>query len=106
MTEMELMERIVKVEGCTVSNTRRIEDLEQRQGALEELTASVKVLAVRQENTEKSINEVKDGNAIIQATVQQILLQPGKKWEKVAEYVMLAIIGIIIAAIAVKIGLK
>lgn len=98
MTEPDMIERIVSIEGRSKSNAKRITDLEQRQLALEQLTASVKILADRQERTESDITEIK-------CDVKRLLLAPGSRWVKVVEYIMLATIGIIVTVIAAKVGL-
>ena len=52
-------QRLTEVEARSKSNSHRIDDLEKRQDDLDELVSTVKVLAVREENVETNVKEIK-----------------------------------------------
>ena len=58
--DFEHEKRLTEVEERTKSNTHRIDDLEKRQDNLDELVGTVKVLAVREENVETDVKEIKN----------------------------------------------
>ena len=61
--------RLTAVEDRARSNTRRIEDIERRQDTLDELVASVKVLAYREQTVENDVAEIKkDVKSIFRAS--------------------------------------
>lgn len=98
MTDQELEHRLTEVEDRAKSNTRRLDEVERRQNHLEELVVSVKVLAIRQENVESNVKEIKK-------IVNELAGKPGKRWESIVEKVLLTVVSAIVVFILAKIGL-
>lgn len=76
-------------------NTRqnhRIQNLEEGQQQINELIASVKVLAVNMENMAKE--QAKQG-----ARLEAIEEKPGKRWETVVACVITGIVGALVSAL-------
>lgn len=76
-------------------NTRqnhRIQNLEEGQQQINELIASVKVLAVNMENMAKE--QAKQG-----ARLEAIEEKPGKRWETVVACVITGIVGALVSAV-------
>lgn len=98
MDEKDIEHRLTEVEGRSKSNTHRLDEMEKRQDNLDELVGTVKVLAVREENVENDVKEIKNDVKILTS-------KPAQRWENMVSQ----IIGIIVAAIAgfilAKIGL-
>ena len=69
---------------------KRIEIIEEKQGQISDLVASVKVLAVNVENIAKEINE--QG-----VRLKEIEGKPGKRWEQLLGYVISALVTAAIA---------
>jgi hypothetical protein len=86
--------RLTEVEERSKSNQHRIESLEKRQDNLEELTVTVKGLAVREENVEKTVTEIKND-------VKDLTNKPAKRWDGLVDKIILtvtaAIVGFILA---------
>ena len=90
--------RLTTVEDRSKSNTKRLDEVERRQDNLDELVSTVKVLAVREENVETDVKEIK-------ADVKAIKDIPGKRWNSVVEKVLLVVVGMVVTYLLTKLGL-
>lgn len=97
MTQEE-HDRLVKVEEKARGNTRRIEKLEKHHEDLEKLISSVATIAQKQVDMDSDLKEIK-------CEVKTINARPGKRWDGIVDKVILAAVGVLVAYIAVKIGL-
>lgn len=95
--DLEHESRLTAVEDRSKSNSRRIEDLEGRQTNLEELVGTVKVLAVRQEDVENTVKEIK-------TDVKTLTGKSGKRWDNLVDKVVLTIVAAILCFILANIG--
>ena len=95
--EKDTEHRLTVVEDRSKSNQHRLDELEKRQDNLEELTSTVKVLAVREENVENDVKEIKDDVKILTS-------KPAKRWEKVIELIIAAVVSGVAGFILAKIG--
>lgn len=96
--DLEHEERLSKVEERAKSNTKRLDEVEERQNNLDELVASVRVLATREERVEKDVTEIK-------SDVKSIKEKPGKRWEAMADKIVWAVLAAVIAFLLGRIGL-
>jgi hypothetical protein len=96
--EKEFEHRLTIVEDRSKSNTHRIDDMEKRQDDLDELVSTVKVLAVREENVENDVKEIK-------ADVKEIAGKPAKRWDGLVDKIVWAVAAAVIAFLLSKIGL-
>lgn len=96
--DFEHEERLTKVEERTKSNTHRIDDLEKRQDNLDDLVSTVKVLAVREENVESDVKEIK-------SDVKSLTSKPGQRWDGLVNKIIMTIAAAVLAFILAKIGL-
>lgn len=85
---------MTEVEARSKSNVHRLDELEKRQDDLGELVGTVKVLALREENVEKDVKEIK-------TDVKNIKSVPGKRWEQIITLIIAAAVGYFLS----KIGL-
>ena len=96
--DFEHEERLTKVEERTKSNTHRIDDLEKRQDNLDDLVSTVKVLAVREENVESDVKEIK-------SDVKSLTSKSGQRWDGLVDKIIMTIAAAVLAFILAKIGL-
>lgn len=96
--DFEHEERLTKVEERTKSNTHRIDDLEKRQDNLDDLVSTVKVLAVREENVESDVKEIK-------SDVKSLTSKSGQRWDGLVDKIIMSIAAAVLAFILAKIGL-
>lgn len=96
--DFEHEERLSKVEERSKSNTHRINDLEKRQDNLDELVGTVKVLAVREENVETNVKEIKND-------VKSLTGKSGKRWDGLVDKIIMVVVAAVVGFILAKIGL-
>lgn len=90
--------RLTMVEDRSKSNQYRIEELEKRQDNLDELVSTVKVLAIREENVENDVKEIK-------SDVKALNEKPAKKWDGLVDKIILTIAALLIGFLFSKIGI-
>lgn len=90
--------RLTEVEDRSKSNQHRLEDLEKRQDNLEELTSTVKVLAIREEKMEADVKEIK-------VDVKNLTAKPGKRWDNLVETIIGIVVGAFIGVILAQLGM-
>lgn len=96
--DFEHENRLTAVEERAKSNTHRIDQIEKRQGTLEDLVSTVKVLAVREENVENDVKEIK-------SDVKTLTDKPGKRWDSLVDKVLMTLIAALVGFLLAKIGL-
>lgn len=97
--EKEFEHRLTVVEDRSKSNTIRLDEVERRQDNLEELTTTVKVLATKEENVERTVGEIKDD-------VKEMKDKPNKRYDKIIDVVITAVIGVLVGYIFANIGIS
>lgn len=90
--------RITEVEARSKSNQHRLEDLEKRQDNLDELVGTVKELAVREENVESVVKEIK-------SDVKSLTNKPGQRWDGLVDKIIMTVAAAFVAYILTRIGL-
>ena len=90
--------RLTVVEERSEDNTRRIVDLEKRQDSLENLTSAVNVLAIKEENVEKTVKEIK-------TDVKSLTDKPAKRWDGLVDKIIMTVAAGIIGFIMAKLGI-
>lgn len=96
--DFEHEKRLTEVEERTKSNTHRINDLEKRQDNLDELVGTVKVLAVREENVETDVKEIKND-------VKSLTNKSGQRWDGLVDKIIMTIVAAIVGFILAKFGM-
>lgn len=89
--------RITQVEERSKSNAHRLDDLEKRQDSLDELVGAVQVLAVREENVENDVKEIKND-------VKSLTGKSGQRWDNLMDKIITTIAAAIIGFILAKLG--
>lgn len=96
--DLDHEKRLTDVEATCRSNTHRIDDLEKRQDNLDELVSTVKVLAVREENVESDVKEIK-------SDVKELASKPAKRWDSVVDKIIMIVVAAIVGYILAHVGL-
>ncbi len=96
--EVKTEHRLTELEERAKSNSHRLDEVEKRQANLEELTSTVKVLAVREESVEADVKEIK-------SDVKGLSEKPGKRWDNLVDKIVWAVAAALIAYGLSKIGL-
>lgn len=87
--DLQHEERLSKVEERSKSNSHRLDEVEKRQDNLDDLVASVSVLATKQEHVETDVKEIK-------ADVKLLTDKPGKRWDAIVDKIIWAVLAAII----------
>lgn len=98
MKPMTTEERVTEVEQRAKSNSHRIDEMQSDLKNLTELTASVKVLATKQENVESDVREIK-------TDVKALTEEPGKRWDTVVMTIVTAIVAAIVGWAMARAGI-
>ena len=96
--ETEYEHRLTEVEEWAKSNSHRLDEVEKRQDDLDELVSTVKVLAVREENVETDVKEIK-------SDVKSLTNKPAKRWDSMVEKVIWAVVAAVVGFMLAQIGL-
>ena len=97
MTQEE-HDRLTRVEERSKSNSHRIKALQEQQKNMTELIESVAAIAQKQADMDTDLKEIK-------SEVKTINARPTKRWEAVVEKAILTTVGVLVAYIALKLGL-
>lgn len=95
MQEKELIERLVETEQRGKSNTKRIDEHDDRIDNLEKTYSIMEKMDYRMSNVENNVNDIK-------TEIQKGKEQKGMKWDKLIDYLFYAIL----AFALFKLGLK
>ena len=96
--DMEHERRLTEVESRSKSNTRRLDDIEKRQDDLGELVGTVKALAVREENVENDVKEIK-------SDVKSLTSKPAQRWDNLVSQIITLVVAALVGFLLAKFGL-
>ena len=96
--DMEHEKRLTQVEERSKSNTKRLDEVEKRQNDLDDLIGTVKVLAVREENVETDVKEIK-------ADVKSLTSKPGKRCDSLVDKIILTVAAAVLGFFLAHFGL-
>ena len=96
--ETEYEHRLTEVEERAKSNSHRLDEVEKRQDDLDELVSTVKVLAVREENVETDVKEIK-------SDVKSLTNKPAQRWDSMVLKVIWAVVAAVVGFMLAQIGL-
>lgn len=102
--DLEHEKRLTEVEARSKSNThqlesvgKRLDEMEKRQDNLDDLVSTVKVLAVREENVENDVKEIK-------SDVKSLTSKSGQRWDSMIDKIIVTVVAAIAGFILAKIG--
>ena len=96
--DLDHEKRLTEVEQRSKSNTHRLAEIEKRQGNIEELIGTVKVLVVREENLESDVKEIK-------TDVKSLTQKPAQRWENVISETIKLLVVAFVGFLLAKAGL-
>jgi len=88
--ERELVQRLTETESRSKSNCHRLDRLESKVEEQDEMISCMKVFSVKLENTAETVGEIK-------ADVKKLTSANGKKWEKLIDLLLAAVVGAFLA---------
>lgn len=97
--DLEHEKRLTEVEARSKSNAHRLDEVEQKQNDHSALLISVKELAIREQNVENDVKEIK-------TDVKEIKDKPGKRWEGIVDKALYALVGGLVTYVLVQFGIK
>ena len=97
--EINYEHRLTEVEERSKSNQYRIGEVEKRQDNMDELVSTVKILALREENVENDVKEIKND-------VKNLTNKPAKRWDDFVDKIFWMIAAAVIGFALAKIGLS
>lgn len=95
--DLEHEKRLTEIEARSKSNAHRLDEVEKRQDNLDELVGTVKMLAVREENVETDVKEIKQD-------VKSLTSKSGQRWDKIIDQAIIVIVGAILGYILANVG--
>lgn len=90
--------RLTELEITVKKHEEEINTLEKQQANLNELVLTVKELAIREENVEKNVNEIR-------TDVKALTSQPANRWNGLVEKVIFMVVAAVVGFVLAKIGL-
>ena len=89
--------RLTKLESDLKTAFSKIDEVRNRQNAFDDLVISVKQLAIREENVEADIKEIK-------ADVKTLANKPAERWNDLVKTVIGLIVAAVVGFILAKVG--
>ena len=96
--DLEHEKRLTEVENRAKSNSHRLDEVEKRQDNLEDLTSTVKILAVREEAVESDVKEIK-------SDVKSLTSKSGQRWGGLVDKIIMIVVSAVVGFILAKVGL-
>jgi uncharacterized coiled-coil protein SlyX len=96
--DLEHERRLTEVETRAKSNTKRIDKIEEQTEAINRLATSMAVMAEKQDETANIVTALDD-------KVTKLEEKPAKRWEKVIETLLVAIVSALAGFVAARLGL-
>ena len=106
--DINIEHRLTEVEQRTKSNCKRLDDLEKRQDNLDDLVSTVKVLAVREEQVENDVKEIKAdvktlSNSLVESK-NEADKKNAEKWDKIVNTAITVIVSAIVGFALAQFG--
>ena len=93
-----IIKDLADIQQRSHSNTRRIEVLEKCQADLNQLVTSVALIAQKQEQMERGIEDIR-------GDVRTLLSKPAKRWESIVEIIFKVVLTALITTALIKLGI-
>ena len=96
--DLEHEKRLADVENRALSNTKRLDRLEENTTVLNRLATAVEVMATKQDTLGESVDK-------LTVKVDSLEAEPAKKWHFIVEKSIYFVVGAVLAYIFSKVGL-
>ena len=103
MEEKEMIERLVAVEEARKSNTKRIDEHEEKIDKLEKTYSIMEKMDYRMGKVETAIEKIDNK---LDDKINEDSQNKGKKWDKFIDYIFYFVLALLLGYIATHLGLK
>ncbi|MBE6890349.1 MAG: hypothetical protein E7485_10085 [Ruminococcaceae bacterium] len=98
MDEIELREKIARIDERSKSNTHRLDTAEKKLEESEKLLNTIALVAQRQSDMDGDIKEIK-------TEVKTLTSKAGKRWDSVVEKIIIMVVAAVVTYALTKFGL-
>ena len=98
MDEIELREKIARIDERSKSNTHRLDSAEKKLEESEKLLNTIALVAQRQSDMDGDIKEIK-------TEVKTLTSKAGKRWDSVVEKIIIMVVAAVVTYALTKFGL-
>lgn len=99
MEDAQLIEKVTRVEERSKSNSKRLDDHDNRIDSLEKTYSIMEKMDYRMGKVETAVDN-------IDKKLDEQQGEKGKKWDKLIDYIFYTILGVLLSYIAIKLGMK
>jgi len=103
MQDTELIEKVAHLEEREKSNTKRINEHDERIDKLEKTYSIMEKMDYRMGKVESAIEKI---DQKLDNKVSEDDKAKGKKWDKLVDYIFYSVLAVILGLIYMKLGLK
>ncbi len=103
MEEKEVIERLVAVEEARKSNTKRIDEHDEKIDKLEKTYSIMEKMDYRMGKVETAIEKIDNK---LDDKINEDSQNKGKKWDKFIDYIFYFVLALLLGYIATHLGLK
>ena len=103
MQDTELIEKVAHLEEREKSNTKRINEHDERIDKLEKTYSIMEKMDYRMEKVESAVEKI---DLKLDSKVSEDDKAKGKKWDKLVDYIFYSVLAVILGLIYMKLGLK
>lgn len=103
MEHDEIIRVLTETEARSKSNTKRIDELHKTQQAINKMATAMEVMANEQKHQTEEIGGLKTGVTGLEKRFDTLEKEPAKKWKKVMDYILTALLGALVALVVMGI---
>lgn len=105
LTSEELLIKLTETDARSRRNEGRVRELEANQESLRRLTTAVEVMAGEQQHQTARMQSLQTDVHALDGKVDALERKPGRRWESMAEKLLLVILSAAITFVLTRIGL-
>ena len=99
MTQEEMAVRLVETEARSKSNTRRLDEMDEKVDTLNRLATAVEVMATEQKHQTETMAEIKTDVNTLGTKVDAIEKKPAKRWDGMVDKFLYGLVGVLAGAL-------
>lgn len=103
MQDTELIEKVAHLEEREKSNTKRINEHDERLDKLEKTYSIMEKMDYRMGKVESAVEKI---DQKLDSNVSERDKEKSKKWDKLVDYIFYSVLAVILGLIYMKLGLK
>lgn len=97
INKRDMAVQLAEIDARSRSNSHRLDDVERKLEDNERMLTSIAVIAKRQDDMDGDIKEIK-------SDVKVLAAKPAKRWEAVAEKVIMMVVAAVVTWVLTKVG--